>query len=263
MLSRRVVLITILLSALPAAAADKVCTLPDDAGKYVLSLPKDYDPKKEYELIVALHGSGDPPEHFVKALRALMPTRDYILAAPYSKDVMEWRSTEIPAVEATVTDVQKNCRIQKDRVLLLGYSAGGGIGFFFIAQRPKLFAGFAGFAQAVNTEELPDEEFAAAKDVLVYYSVGSDDKYAAASVETDKTLKRLGFTYAYDAPHGVGHIITREQLKRCFDWFDAAFKKKDAAESTNATAAAQESDDMTIRERRDDEEEKPRMRPVK
>lgn len=220
-----------------ARAEDKLRPLPDDAGKYVLSLPNNYDPKKEYELIVALHGSGDPPEHFVKALRSLMPAREFILAAPYSRDLMEWDSDELPVVEATLADVKKTCRIKTDRVLLLGFSAGGGFGFYFVAQKPELFSGFASFAQTNNA--VPEDDLAAAKDLPIFYSVGKRDKYSKPSEESAARLKKLGFTFEYDTPADIGHTLTPEQLKRMFAWFDGVFKKR-------AEAKAEDSEDAVI-----------------
>jgi predicted esterase len=225
------------LICLTATAEDKVCTLPDGTGQYVLSLPANYDAKKEYELIVALHGSGDPPEHFVKALRSMMPGRECIVAVPFSKDVAAWSSDEIAVVEGSVDAVRKTCRIKRDRVMLFGFSAGCSIGFWFLALRPALFNAFAAFGSEVDSG-LADEDLKAAHGVPVYYCVGKKDPHHSATAQACADhLKALGFTLQYDASEGVGHTITPEQLKRMFTWFDAEFKKN---------AAKDESDDIKI-----------------
>ena len=218
--------LTLAILAFGAAAEDKLCTLPGDAGQYVLSLPPGYDAKKEYELIVALHGAGDPPEHFVKALRSLMPDRACILAAPLSKDVKAWTPEELSVVAATAADVAKQCQIKKGRVVLFGFSAGCWAGFFVVAEQPGVFNGFLSFGEELDADEISDEKLAPGKGVPIFYSVGTKDRHYAASVETAARLKRLGFNVTHDTPAGIGHTITPDQVKRALAWLDDVLKKK-------------------------------------
>jgi predicted esterase len=201
---------------------------------YSVSLPKNYDSKKEYELVVALHGSGDPPKHFVQALRSLMPERDCILIAPDSEDVNSWTNNDLASVVETIESARKKYRIAKNRTVLLGFSAGAGIGFFFIAERPALADAFCAFAHHVDND-LTDDALSAAKQIPVFYSVGTRDKYWKASSQTASRLKTLGFRLNYEAPDGVGHELKQDQLERMFKWIDSLRKPEDSGTASSAS----------------------------
>lgn len=203
-------------------ATDGVHELPDKAGKYALSLPRNYDPKKKYELIVALKGSDQSAGDFLRIFRSFAGSRDCIIAAPESRDISRWNSDELPVVAATVADVVKSCNVDSERVTLCGFSAGGGAGFFYIAAQPGLFKAYAAFAQVVS-DQLDDEALEKAKSTPIFYSVGKlDAKYLAPSKKSAERLKGLGFSVDYETPPNMGHNLSLEQLKRMFAWLDAS-----------------------------------------
>jgi predicted esterase len=163
-----------------------------------------------------------------------MPDRNCILIAPESEDVNSWTSNDLASVVKTIESARKKYRIAKNRTVLLGFSAGAGIGFFFIAERPDLADAFCAFAHQVD-DDLADDALSAAKQMPVFYSVGTRDKYWKASSQTAARLKTLGFRLTYEAPDGVGHELKRDQVERMFKWIDSLQKPKDPETESSAS----------------------------
>ena len=104
-------------------------------GRYHVLLPPEYNPQRQYPLIVTLHGKTNKPEEQIGWWAAQAARRGYIVAAPwYVVDPMkgyQYSGSEHIAVLAALTDLRRRYAIDSDRVFLSGPFDGrqGGLGY--------------------------------------------------------------------------------------------------------------------------------------
>ncbi|MBI3831323.1 MAG: hypothetical protein HY291_17530 [Planctomycetes bacterium] len=226
--AKGLVLVTVLLglalSKVRAADRTQKRDLPKSKGHYVLVLPEGYDAKKTYEVMLALHGSGDTADNFARCWTSWMGKRDMILAVPEGIDNRMWQDGDLERITETLEDVLKNYPGDAKRVLLTGHSAGCFMGFQLIALKPDLFSGFGGTAAGLILERrgLKEKDYeAAAAKVSVYYGVGKTDPNHQLFKPTVDILEKCKFNYKAEDPDGVGHTITDAEVKNMLAFWDS------------------------------------------
>ena len=114
---------------------------------YVEYLPKDYDPAKEYPLVLFLHGAGervqDPHQAmfhgYMKYVREQGKEYPFIFIAPQCIGNAYWGSyTE--SLSAFLDYVLETYAVDRRRVYLTGLSMGGTGTWMFAMARPNTFA---------------------------------------------------------------------------------------------------------------------------
>ena len=197
--------------------------LPKSKGFYVLVLPANYDAKKSYEVMLALHGSGDRADNFARCWTSWLKGKEMLLAVPEGIDNRTWQAGDIERVTETLEDVLKNFSADAKRVLLTGHSAGCFFGFDLLALKPTLFAGFGGTAAGLILERggFKKDYEAAGKQVPVYYAVGKADPNHSLFKSTVESLEKFKFHYQAEEPAGVGHTITDEMVKQMLAFWDS------------------------------------------
>lgn len=134
----------------------------DTLQPYALYVPKSYDPKKAYPLLVTLHGATSnhllnrrrvfglgnrPGESDYEAIRnedIAFPEVDFIVLAPYGRGEMAGYNglAEQDVLEA-MDDVERAYNVDSDRVYLTGLSMGGGGTWHLGLRYPDRFAAIA------------------------------------------------------------------------------------------------------------------------
>lgn len=227
--AKGLVLVTVSMLGLALAnvrAADRTQKrdLLKSKGHYVLVLPDGFDAKKTYEVMLALHGSGDTADNFARCWTSWMGKRDMILAVPEGIDNRMWQDGDLERITETLEDVLKNFPGDAKRVLLTGHSAGCFMGFQLIALKPDLFSGFGGTAAGLILERrgLKEKDYeAAAAKVSVYYGVGKKDPNHQLYASTIEVLNKCKFNFTAEDPDGVGHTITNEMVKNMLAFWDS------------------------------------------
>lgn len=203
--------------------------LPQSKGSYVLTLPKGHDPKKVYDLVVALHGAGDTAENFSHFWQGQVAGRETILAVPEASSKMgpgfTWSSEDLDRVVETVEDAVKNFGADRKRILLSGHSAGCAIGFYIVSKKPDFFACFGGVAHGVQQGLVNEKELEKAADTTaIYYAVGTKDQNHAIYQKTVDLLTKMKFNLRHEDPD-IPHTITPEEAKHMLEHFDATADK--------------------------------------
>lgn len=217
-------------SALPAHAAHQKRDLPRTKGHYILVLPKDHDPKKTYDVVIALHGAGDTAENFARFWAPKLRGRETVLAVPEAATKLgrgfTWGGKDVPRILETLDDVVKHYGVDRKQVLLAGFSAGCAVGFYAISKRPTVFTCFGGTGFPIHPKLIdPKGLEKAAKTTAVYFSIGKKDPNHHAYMPTVNRLKKLKFNLAHEDP-ASGHRLTSEQCKHMLAHFDASKAKR-------------------------------------
>jgi hypothetical protein len=116
-------------------------TVPDDVYQYSVYVPKDYDPKKSYPLVLYLHGGGKGKTHPDQGKRNLVASRlidndrktdagysrhdpqfvGYILVSPV-KPIATWGARKFGRL---LKHVQSKVNVDDNRIYVTGFSMGG------------------------------------------------------------------------------------------------------------------------------------------
>jgi poly(3-hydroxybutyrate) depolymerase len=128
---------------------------------YALYVPRNYDGKKPWPLVVALHGAGSNHRHMLRrvfgldnrpgetdaeASRNELPLPDVaaLVVAPYGRgEVMGYDGLGEQDVLRVIADVRRSYKIDSDRISLTGLSMGGGGTWTIGLRHPELFAALA------------------------------------------------------------------------------------------------------------------------
>jgi poly(3-hydroxybutyrate) depolymerase len=125
---------------------------PITGEKYWLYVPDQYDSDKPMPLVVTLHGTNpwDGYHRQVKEWKALAEDKGFIVAAPKLKSSQGiirisrsmWYDDleeDEKAILAVIEDVGRRYRIDKSKILLTGFSAGGYAMYFTGLRNPDKF----------------------------------------------------------------------------------------------------------------------------
>ena len=182
---------------------------------YLVVKPQGYDPKREYPLLIFLHGRGEQgddvellkfhgPYNMVEKLKL-----DLIIVAPQSPQDQRW---DIDMLDAFVDDVLEKYPIDKNRVYLTGLSMGGEGAWYLAIRRPSTFAavvpicGVSAPSQAAKIRDVPIWVFHGAKDpvVSVRETTRMVDALKAVNGNVRVTIyedeAHLSWKPAYDSP---------------------------------------------------------------
>lgn len=211
----------------------------DDSDQpYGLYVPKNFDPRKKYPLVISLHGAGSnhrlnlrrvfgrgnrPGENDAEATRYFPQLRDvdFIVASPYARGTMGYQGIAEKDVYDVLADVKSRFPIDDDRVYLTGLSLGGGGALWLALTRPDVWAAIAPVCPAVppGAEDLAPN----ALNLPVHLFHGEQDP--AVSVEVSrkwyKNLLALDTNVEYVEYPTVRHNSWDSAYRdgAIFDWF--------------------------------------------
>ena len=232
----------------------------DDAGSlpYVLVQPDGYEPGVAYPLVVLLHGFG-ASMHDLVGLAAAVDSTGYQYAfpnAPYRVDLgggetFSWSAsrpgaapppaasaTEAPQpfddldpvealLDAFIAELMAATGVTPGRVVLGGFSQGGGLALRYGLLRPKTFAGLAVLSGAFRDADdlrarLPAER---AQPVFVGHGVHDPRIAIERGRETRAFLEAEGYAPVY-REYAMSHAIAAEEVADLTAWLHAALPPK-------------------------------------
>lgn len=210
---------------------------------YRLFIPSQYDAKRKWPLVVALHGMGGDENSFFAGysngvIKQEAEKRGYLIVCPKGRAPA---SMYLGSAERDVLDVLKEVKrefsIDEDRVYLMGHSMGGYGTWSVSVNNPDLFAALgpiSGGGQPLVTARL--------KNIAhVPWIVVHGDKDPTVSVEESRKMVKageaLGIKIKYiEVPGGDHSNIVVPAFKDIFDWFDAN-KRQPATAKASAKVA--------------------------
>jgi poly(3-hydroxybutyrate) depolymerase len=195
--------------------------------RYLLLFPPHYDPHRKYELWLSLHGDPGSAEQGIYFYYPEAQQRQVFLLAPQgtgdaaesyvrtdgSRGVYRFldKRRDPARILAILDEVIAQYPIDRQRVALLGFSAGCAMGWRLLAARPEQFYFFGGIANGFRHGRTPVNAARlrrAAKHTAHFYAAGQDDGFAGPMFgPTARRLRQYGFELRTGFPAGVGHAI--------------------------------------------------------
>jgi predicted esterase len=203
---------------------------------YRFYVPTNYDAKKKWPLVVALHGMGQDENSFFASynngeIKRIAEARGYLIVCPKGRAPA---SMYMGAAETDVIDVIKAMKrdysIDDDRVYLMGHSMGGYGSWSIAVNHPDLFAAIGPIAGGGQ----PLVMMGLKKITHIPWIVIHGDKDPTVPVEESRKMVKageaLGIKIKYIEVPGGDHInIAVPGFKDIFDWFDAHKRQPKAA----------------------------------
>ncbi|HEY6403028.1 MAG TPA: alpha/beta fold hydrolase [Blastocatellia bacterium] len=191
-------------------------------------IPTNYDGKKKWPMIVALHGMGGDENSFFAgydngSIRRAAEERGYIVVCPKGRGPY---SMYLAYAERDVIDVIKEMKrafsIDDDRVYLMGHSMGGYGSWSIAVNNPDIFAAIAPISGGGTLFSTPKLK---AISHIPWRVVHGDNDPTVPVEESRKMVKagkELGVEIKYiEVPGGNHSDVVVPAFKVIFDWFDA------------------------------------------
>jgi predicted peptidase len=197
---------------------------------YLLYLPEDYGKKRQWPLMVFLHGAGERGNDLKKVkvhgpAKIVETKKDFpfiLVSPPCPKGV--WWPEKVEVLIALVDDIAARYKVDKKRIYLTGLSMGGYGTWALAAQYPDRFAAIApvcgggSLVMSFNLKNMPIWVFHGAKDKVV--SIEESERMV-------KEIRRLGGDVKFTIYPDAGHDSWTETYnnQELYDWFLKHSKK--------------------------------------
>jgi predicted peptidase len=187
-------------------------TYQNDAGDtmpYRLFVPKAYDAKKKYPVILFLHGYGENGTDNDNQLKHADPLRfvaddvqakhPCLLVAPQNPEGL-WPGKSSQLAMEILDSLAEKYSIDADRRYVTGLSSGGMGTYYCLVERPDYFA--AGVPICGRGDTSKAELIA---KIPVWGFCGDKDDFAARMRAMNDAVKKAGGNWKYTEYPGVGH----------------------------------------------------------
>ena len=206
--------------------------------RYLMVHPDDYQPERDYPLVVMLHGFGT----HMGDLAGLAPAIDkqgYIYACPNAPLSFEFgpgtkgygwtepRNADGPeGVERTVAllegffaEVMDQYRVAPGRVILVGFSQGGIMTYRCGLGKPEVFAGLVALSSTISDVEDIRARLPATRSQPLFIAHGINDPLISVerAYQTKAFLEEEGYT-PFFKEYPIGHEISQEVLDDLVPW---------------------------------------------
>ena len=175
---------------------------------YGISVPGDYDPAEPRPLVLALHPGGSRgPGYGMQFLRGVVgpALQDWgaIIVSPDAPDRRWANETSEHGVMALLDDVMENYAIDRDRILVTGFSMGGRGTWYMASRHPDLFT--AAVPMAARADRGDAEQVG---DMPVFIIHARDDEVVPfePAEQLAQEMDRRGQTVSFLPLDGVGHF---------------------------------------------------------
>jgi len=205
---------------------------------YSIYVPQGYDKKKNYPLMVALHGLGGSDRGMIRSrgLTQLAQKHGYIVVAPMGYNERGWYGADNPFgrlmtsrrdLERSEKDVmnvlsitRRDLSVDTERIYLMGHSMGGGGTWHIGMKYPDIWAGLAPIAPAAPRNM---NDLSKAKHIPVILVQGDRDRLVPASSARRwaAKMKDLKMDHSYIEVAGGGHSdVVARRMPQIFEFFN-------------------------------------------
>jgi predicted peptidase len=189
---------------------DKTIEYNGASVKYVVYVPKGYNPEKAHPAILFLHGSGEQGDDGKKqaevglgsAIRLAEDKWNYIVMFPQKPKGKGWFMDHEKLILDIIEKTKKEYKVDEKRLYITGLSMGGFGTWSLIAKYPDMFAAAAPVCGGGNAADAPK-----IKDLPIWNFHGDKDNAVPIkrSQEMIDAIKAAGGNPKFTIYPGVGH----------------------------------------------------------
>jgi serine protease Do len=118
--------------------------IPEEPNQCIAYVPESYNASVAYGVLVWLHAPGGfDRDELVNRWKEHCEKNDLILLAPKSADPSKWLPTEVALVRKMIDDVLGRYNIDRTRIVLHGYQAGGAMAYLVAFAHRDVVRGLA------------------------------------------------------------------------------------------------------------------------
>lgn len=150
--------------------------LPEEANECLAYVPENYDRRTPHGLIVWLRPPGEFNEkQFVDRWAEASSAHRFVLLAPQPLDKARWSPTEVDFIGKTIDHMVANFAIDRTRVVVHGFQAGGAMAYLTAFSRRDLVRGAAPVDAALPLRAgLPENDPVQRLAFFTAYAPGSE-----------------------------------------------------------------------------------------
>jgi predicted peptidase len=197
---------------------------------YGISIPRGYNASDPVPLVLALHPGGERMPYYGAAFvqQIVAPALDTLRAIIVAPDcpTRSWADEAADqAVMALVDRVMRDYRIDRRRILVVGFSLGGRGTWFMASHHPDFFT--AAIPMAASTGDDPPDRLATMPTYVIH---SRDDQVVpfAPAERNVRALEKLGRPIKFEALQDIDHYQMGgyiESLRRAGRWVSEQWKK--------------------------------------
>jgi poly(3-hydroxybutyrate) depolymerase len=196
---------------------------------YTVFVPKDYDGKSAWPLLLLLHGSGgdqweitqaaanlDGRSVFRGALEEKEQEPRFLLCAPLARGPSGYEQIAEVDVLQTLEEVQRDYRVDPDRVYALGWSMGGAGSFLMATRFPDRFAAVMPIAGSMDTELIANARYVPCwnfhelgdREVSPGFTNVAESAYHSLGLPYHAGIRDAAFVWSPWSDHWVGYRMS-------------------------------------------------------
>jgi dienelactone hydrolase len=206
----------------PSGSSTRVISVGFASREFFLRVPPGYTPTRAYPLLIVLHGSAPPDQIpvYASATRdswsASADASGYIVIAPEASGANGgWEpATDYNTIGAAINDTESRYNIDRHRILLWGFSAGGHVAHDLALTNTSFFAAYAVSAGVLDAYAGAGAPAAAARHIPVDIHIGTSDPLASYAQADYFRFLNAGWTPGVDLNYVAfngGHTYTTGQ----------------------------------------------------
>ena len=195
-------------------------------------VPEDYDSTKSYPFLLAWHGAGDTGENNRNFFTYLLAQRvGAILVCPDANNINgQDGSYFMNLTNASYSYTVTTYNIDTNKIIVMGFSWGGGFAYQLVLTNPNLFKGIIGLAPAIG--QLDQTMWNNITKVRMSTILGDKDFNYSVVNKLMNDIKNAGGALLYLIKPGVQHVDNNYfnsqeiivDLRQCYDFVTMVVK---------------------------------------
>jgi phospholipase/carboxylesterase len=222
----------------PGSSATIEINFKDDNGKpkstiCSYSVPASYTEKKEWPIILTLHGDGSNAMAFHDLWHDAAASAGFVAITPQGENRTRlgfgwsWGENSERIIRICVEIVRKKININPERIYLAGFSSGGSLTYKMALKYPSVFRGIAAlgapFSADFYNDSLTLKNNSSFQNMKVYIGHGTLEKnYKSDPQLAAKVFKEKGAHVMFTPYKDIGHSIPepkKEELAHILNFF--------------------------------------------
>jgi len=195
--------------------------IPGETNECVAWVPSDYDPEVAYGILVCLPVPGEfDRDAFEQRGKRFCRDNDLIALAPLPSRDDAWTPTEVGFVRKTIEHVVSRYTVDRTRVVVHGYQAGGAMAYLLAFRHRELVRGLAVVDVGIPSRvALPDND--PVQRLAIYMVLAKESNAWDRAQKTAEALRAMKYPVTEWVEEGTPKPLGDEGFAPLLRWVDA------------------------------------------